>query len=73
MLGPSGDVAIEVKGTENVQPRDLNGLAAYMQEHQPRLAIVVCNETKPRRNAAGIVVLPWRDFLERLWDGRIVE
>ena len=73
VLGPSGDVAIEVKGTENVQPRDLKGLSAYMQEHQPRLAIVVCNETKPRRNAAGILVLPWRDFLQRLWDGRIVE
>lgn len=63
----------QLKGTDNVQPRDLKGLAAYIQEHQPRSVIVVCNETKPRRTAAGITLLPWRDFLERLSDGRIVE
>ena len=73
VLGLDGEVAIEVKGTDNVQPRDLKGLATYMQEHQPRSAIVVCNETMPRRTAGGIRLLPWRDFLERLWDGRIVE
>ena len=73
VLDRQGSVAIEVKGSANVQPRDLKGVAAFAQEHKPRLAIVVCNEPAPRRTAAGILVLPWREFLERLWDGRIVE
>ena len=73
VLGREGSVAIEVKGAANVQPRDLRGLATFQQEHRPRLAIVACNEPAPRRTAAGIDVLPWRTFLERLWDGEIVE
>ena len=73
VLGREGAVAIEVKGTDNVQSRELKGLTAYMDEHRPRLAVVVCNEPMPRRTAAGIYLLPWREFLERLWDGRIVE
>lgn len=73
VLGRSGSVAIEVKGSDNVQPRDLKGIAAFAEEHEPRLAVVVCNEPAPRRTAAGIQVLPWREFLEQLWDGRIVE
>ena len=73
VLGRGASVAIEVKGSDNVQPRDLKGLATFAQEHEPRLAIVVCNEPVPRRTTAGIWVLPWREFLERLWEGRIVE
>ena len=73
VLGRSGSVAIEVKGSDNVQPRDLKGIAAFAEEHEPRLAVVVCNEPAPRRTAAGIQVLPWREFLERLWDGQIIE
>ena len=73
VLGRSGSVAIEVKGSGNVQPRDLKGIAAFAEEHEPRLAVVVCNEPAPRRTAAGIQVLPWREFLERLWDGQIIE
>ena len=73
VLGRDGSVAIEVKGTDNVQPRDLKGLNAYVEEHRPRLAIVVSNEPAPRRTAAGIWLLPWREFLERLWDDQIIE
>ena len=73
VLGRDGTVAVEVKGTDNVRPRDLKGLTAYMDEHRPRLAIVVSNEPAPRRTAAGIWLLPWREFLERLWDDQIVK
>ena len=72
VLGSDGAVGIEVKGTDNVQSRDLKGLSAYVQEHRPGMAIVVCNEPAPRRTAAGMWLLPWGDFLARLWDGRIV-
>ena len=73
VLGRDGTVAVEVKGTDNVRSRDLKGLTAYMDEHRPRLAIVVSNEPAPRRTAAGIWLLPWREFLERLWDDQIVK
>jgi hypothetical protein len=29
-------------------------------------------EKEPRRVAGNIEVLPWQDFLERLWSGRIL-
>ena len=72
VLGRDGEVAIEVKGTDNVRSRDLKGLTAYMDEHRPRLAIVVCNETAPRQTATGIRLLPWQDFLARLWDKEVI-
>ena len=72
VLGRDADAAIEVKGASNIGPRDLSGLTAFAQEHRPRHAIVVCNEPAPRRIATGIWVLPWRNFLERLWDGQVV-
>ena len=72
VLGREGEVAVEVKGTGNVQKRSLSGLRAYMEEHRPRHAVVVCNESHPRRTADGVRILPWRAFLERLWSGEFL-
>jgi hypothetical protein len=36
-----------------------------------RRALLVCNERSPRMHD-GVEVLPWRDFLTRLWGGQIV-
>ena len=67
VLGKAGTVAIETKSGANIRPRDLTGLRAYMDEHRPRHALVVCNERDARRTAEGIWILPWRQFLDRLW------
>ena len=72
VLGREGSVAIEVKGTASVRERELRGLRAYVDEHRPRHAIVVCNESAPRHTSEGIRLLPWRIFLERLWSDEIV-
>ena len=72
VLGREGEVAIEVKGKTSVQSRDLRGLGAYREEHKPRHAVLVTNESAPRQTADGIRILPWRDFLERLWSGRFL-
>ena len=32
---------------------------------------MVCLEARPR-TVDGIRILPWKDFLERLWDGAFV-
>ena len=67
VLGGDGEVAVEVKGKTSVQKRDLSGLRVFSEEHRPRHAVLVCNESAPRRTADGLWVLPWREFLTRLW------
>ena len=66
-----GEVAIEVKGADRIDNRDLKPLRAFMDDFSPRKAMVVCNESR-ERISDGIHVMPWRIFLRRLWDGEIV-
>ncbi|MDE0108255.1 MAG: DUF4143 domain-containing protein [Bryobacterales bacterium] len=73
VLGREGEVAIEVKGSTRVHPPDLRSIRAYVDEHSPRQAIVVCNERDARRTNDGIWILPWERFLEQLWSDAIVE
>ncbi len=70
MLG-EGEVAVEVKGTSRLDPSDFRSLRAFVQDHRPRRAILVSNERAPRL-VEGIDVLPWREFLARLWGGGIL-
>ena len=72
VLGRDGDVALEVKGASRVRRAELRGLRAFVEEHRPRLAIVVCNEDAVKRTADGIWILPWERFLERLWEDEVV-
>ena len=71
VLGRKGGVAIEVKGGANPGSRELRGLRAFMDEHVPRQAILVCNESASRRTRDGIWILPWERFLERLWGDEV--
>lgn len=70
ILGP-GEVAVEVKGARRVDNGELRPLAAFVAEHKPRLAVVVCNEGA-ERIVAGIRIMPWRKFLTALWAGEIM-
>jgi predicted AAA+ superfamily ATPase len=66
-----GEVALEVAGSSSVRPGDFKGLRAFVEEHRPRMAILVCNESRPSVRD-GIEVIPWRDFLQRLWAGALL-
>lgn len=66
-----GEVAIEVKGTAQVERRDLRPLRAFIEEHSPRKALVVCNERAERIHDQ-IRIVPYRDFLKSLWGGKIL-
>jgi predicted AAA+ superfamily ATPase len=66
-----GEVAVEVKGTSRLDPTDLRSLRAFMDDNRPRHAILVCNERAPRL-VDGIEILPWREFLARLWGGGLL-
>lgn len=67
----AGEVAVEVKGTRRVDNTELRPLTAFVAEHRPRLAMVVCNESV-ERVVEGIRIVPWRSFLAALWSGEIV-
>ncbi len=66
-----GEIAIEVKGSSRVDNRDLKSLSAFIEEYLPRKAFVVCNE-KAKRVHGQITVIPWRMFLDDLWEGKII-
>ena len=70
MLGDA-EIAVEVKGASRVDSSDLRSLRAFVKDNRPRRAILVCNEQAPRQ-VEGIDVLPWGEFLARLWEGGIV-
>jgi predicted AAA+ superfamily ATPase len=66
------DVAIEVKATNNAQPKHLKGLKYFSEEYSVKQLILVCNEPLPRISD-GIRILPWKIFLEELWAGKIMQ
>jgi predicted AAA+ superfamily ATPase len=65
---PGDQTAIEVKAKNPVAERDLRGLRALREEGLLKHHVMVCLESRPRR-VDGIEILPWKDFLDRLWDG----
>ena len=65
-------VAVEVKAAKRVSPRDIKGLKALMEEGLMEKYILVCIEDFPQLLDNGILILPYRDFLSDLWDGKIV-
>jgi predicted AAA+ superfamily ATPase len=66
-----GEVAMEVKGSSRVDPTEFRSLHAFVENNRPRRTILVSNERAPRV-VDGIEVLPWREFLSRLWGGGIM-
>jgi len=62
--------AIEVKGTKNISKNDLRGLIALKEEKKLKNYIVVSFEDK-ERTTEGINILPWKKFLEILWEDKI--
>jgi predicted AAA+ superfamily ATPase len=66
-----GEVAVEVKGASRVDPSDFRSLRAFTEDIRPRRALLVCNEPAPRV-VDGVEVVPWREFLARLWTGDVV-
>lgn len=66
------ELAIEVKIGDSVKKGDLKGLCTFIEEHQPRRAIVVSLDPAPRKLENGIEIWPYRVFLEALWAGHLI-
>ena len=61
--------AIEVKAKETLSPSDLKPLRTLAEEK--RLKRYLCVSLEPRRRKLGeVVVLPYREFLNALWNGK---
>lgn len=61
--------AVEVKAKKDVTNRDLRGVRALKQEGILSRYLVVSMEDTARQKEDGVTILPWADFLERLWQG----
>jgi predicted AAA+ superfamily ATPase len=66
-----GEVAIEVKGTAQVTRRDVLPLTVFMEEYSPARALVICNEHEERIQGQ-IRIMPYKKFLQDLWQGKII-
>lgn len=60
------DTAVEVKAKAHVGARDMKGVRALREEGVCARYVIVSLEPTPRR-VDGISILPWTDFLDRLW------
>lgn len=59
-------LAVETKAGSSVHTSDLKGLKALQEEKSLKHYVLVNTEDRPRR-VDGIDIMPWKDFLERLW------
>ena len=65
------EVAIEVKSTENANPRHAKGLKSFAEEYNVKKLILVTNDPFSRQ-MDNVLVLPWKVFLQQLWAGIII-
>jgi len=60
--------AVEVKAKENVSQHDIKSLRALAEEKLLKRYLCVCLEPRARR-VEGVLVIPFKEFLEALWNG----
>jgi len=65
------DVALEIKASRNIHSAHTRSIRALREEHLVAQAIIISLEKEPRRLEPGLQVLPWQDFLKRLWAGEL--
>lgn len=63
-----GNTAIEVKGKEKITSNDLKGLIEFKKEYpEVKSRIIVCLEPVARKMKNGILILPYQEFINRLY------
>ncbi len=67
-----GEIAIEVKLSSSPSLSELTGLRAFCEDYRPKHALVVCQAPRKRiieiDHQHKIEILPWREFLDQLWN-----
>jgi len=64
-------VAVEVKGSSKIHSKHTKALRALLEEYKVKRAVIVCLEEEPRKGGNTIEIVPWRMFLDMLWDGEL--
>ncbi len=65
-------VAIEIKSSQEVKSRHLKGIRAFNEDYSTGKSIVVSLDKEPRKTEGGIEIIPWKVFLDKLWNGEII-
>lgn len=65
-----GEVAIEIKSSNEVVSRHLSGLKVFQEEH-PQARLIVVSLDPVRRLFGDVEVIPVLEFLRDLWAGKI--
>jgi predicted AAA+ superfamily ATPase len=65
------DVAIEIKGSNRVHEGDIYPLKVLKEDSPAKKYVVVSLEDEPRVIDGWIHILPWRSFVEKLWNGTL--
>ena len=66
------EVAVEVKGSAFAQSKHTRGLRSFAEEYNTRHLILVSDDPVPRK-VGDISILPWRHFLDNLWEGKLIK
>ena len=65
-------LAIEVKSTQLVQDKHLKGLRALKEEGLIKKYIIVSLDESERITSDKIHIVPWKRFLKKLWEGKLI-
>jgi predicted AAA+ superfamily ATPase len=66
-------LAIEVKATNLVKDKHLKGLRAFKEEGLINTYGVISLDSHERLTDDGIIVWPWKQFLNKLWAGELIQ
>ena len=62
-------LAIEAKASPRVHEGHTKGLLALTEDGPVKRSLIVCLESEPRNLSNGIEIVPWENFVQRLWTG----
>lgn len=65
-------IGIEVKAKEAVSKKDLSGILACQEEGLINQFVVVSLEPSTRKTDEGVLILPFQEFLTRLWNDEFI-
>ena len=66
------EVALEIKASDRVHNSSIKGLLALEDDGPVRKKYVLCLENEPRMITKDIIAIPWKIFLDKLWEGRLI-
>lgn len=66
------NLAVEFKATKQANQADARALHALGEESRVKQSLLVTLDPVARKLESGVLVLPWREFCQRLWKGELV-